>query len=108
MTPTSSHIQSQPSNQKPRQGHFQVYYFAAASSYTQKSAETFPAPLPLSQLFHVLETKYPGIREKVLSSCGVSLGMDYVDVEGTDGGGENSVVIKDGDEVGIIPPVSSG
>lgn len=34
--------------------------------------------------------------------------MDYVDVEGTDGGGENSVVIKDGDEVGIIPPVSSG
>lgn len=55
----------------------------------------------------------------MLRCCGVSLGLEYVDVEeaeqlekqreGGKGEGDGSVVvIKAGDEVGIIPPVSSG
>lgn len=85
-------------------GHFQIHYFAAASDYVGKPSESLPAPLALSQLFPVLESKYPGIREKVLKSCGVSVGFEYVDVE--DDGGR--VVIGIGEEVAIIPPVSSG
>jgi molybdopterin synthase sulfur carrier subunit len=96
------------------QSTFHIYYFASASSYTKKDTETLPAPLPLSDLFAVLENRYPGIRERVLRSCGVSLGLEYVDVEeaerGKSAGKEEGpvVVIRAGDEVGIIPPVSSG
>jgi hypothetical protein len=59
---------------------FQILYFASASSYTGKSSESLPAPLPLSQLFPLLEGKYPGIMQKVLQSCSVSVGLEYVDV----------------------------
>lgn len=84
---------------------FQIHYFSIASSYTGKNSESLPAPLPLSQLFETLETRYPGIREQVLSSCGVSVGDEYVDVEDAEDAGR---VIQAGDEVAIIPPVSSG
>lgn len=87
-------------------GNFQIHYFSIASSYTKKTTESLPAPLSLRQLFGLLEEMYPGIREKILSSCGVSLGMEYVDLDRDDVG--EDVVIRDGDEVGIIPPVSSG
>jgi molybdopterin converting factor small subunit len=89
---------------------FQIHYFASASTYTGKNTERLPAPLPLSSLFNTLEALYPGIKEKVLVSCSVSLGDEYVDVEVDGGaeGSERSVVIGDGDEVAIIPPVSSG
>lgn len=99
---------------------FQIYYFASASSYTKKDTEALPAPLPLSDLFVVLESRYPGIREKVLRSSAVSLGLEYVDVEEAErvdskSEGNNNkfkegpvIMIKAGDEVGIIPPVSSG
>lgn len=104
---------TEPSTQE-KKGTFQIHYFSTASTYTHKTTETLPAPLPLSQLFPLLESKYPGITEKVLGSCAVSLGVEYVDpspssssVSG-DTGGDTGVVIKDGDEVGIIPPVSSG
>ncbi|KAL3479065.1 hypothetical protein BJX99DRAFT_255843 [Aspergillus californicus] len=78
---------------------FQIYYFSTASTYTGKNTESLPAPLPLPKLFETLESLYPGISEKVLRSCGVSLGDEYVDVE--DGAG---AVIQAGDEVAIIPP----
>lgn len=82
---------------------FQIHYFSTASSYASKHSESLPAPLPLTRLFDTLESKYPGIREAVLRSCGVSVGDEYVDVEDGEG-----VVIQAGDEVAIIPPVSSG
>ncbi|OJJ51738.1 hypothetical protein ASPZODRAFT_148962 [Penicilliopsis zonata CBS 506.65] len=85
---------------------FIIHYFSTASSFTGKHSESLPAPLPLSRLFAVLEERYPGITEKVLDSCSVSLGDEYVDVQGNANGNEN--VIREGDEVGIIPPVSSG
>ncbi|KAF3384579.1 Molybdopterin synthase sulfur carrier subunit [Penicillium rolfsii] len=84
-------------------GEFTIHYFATAFQYTSKNTERLPAPLPLSELYRLLEERYPGIREKVLSSCGVSLQSEYVDMEE-----DAHKVIQVGDEVAIIPPVSSG
>lgn len=84
-------------------GEFIIHYFATASQFTSKNTERLPAPLPLSELFPLLEERYPGIREKVLGSCGVSLESEYVDIQE-----DADKVIKAGDEVAIIPPVSSG
>lgn len=89
---------------KPPAGHFNVLYFASASSLTGKEVEALPAPLPVGKLFAELESRYPGMRAKVLDSCMVTVNLDYVDVP-TDGEG---LVITEGDEVAIIPPVSSG
>ncbi|KAI9815596.1 MAG: hypothetical protein M1832_005457 [Thelocarpon impressellum] len=83
-------------------GQFKILYFASAASYTKKDSDRLDAPLPLSRLFDVLDERYPGMREKVLSSCAVTANLEYVDVHGS------GVVIGAGDEVAIIPPVSSG
>lgn len=80
-----------------------LLYFAAATSYTRKQHDFFPAPLPVGQLYDVLETQYPGIKERVLISSALTVNLDYVDVEE-----ESGKTIKAGDEVAIIPPVSSG
>lgn len=92
---------------KPLQGHFTVLYFASVSSLTSKESETLPAPLPLRKLFDVLEEKYSGIKDKVLSSCLVTVNLEYVDVPAPDDESSQAMV-KEGDEVAIIPPVSSG
>ena len=44
----------------------------------------------------------------VLESCAVTVNLEYVDVEEENGRERAGVVIKEGDEVAIIPPVSSG
>lgn len=88
-------------------GHFLLLYFASAASYTAKDSETFEAPLPLSSLFDHLERNYKGIKEKVLDSCLVTINLEYVDIPES-GKGESGPIIKAGDEVAIIPPVSSG
>lgn len=90
---------------KPPPAHFTLLYFASAASYTRRSYDFFAAPLPLSQLYDVLEQKYPDIKSKVLSTCALTVNLDYVDVEEEEGG---RTVIEAGDEVAIIPPVSSG
>lgn len=94
------------STPKPPSGHFNVLYFASASSYTGKDYESFPATMPLKKLFSELESRYPGIQTKILDSCLVTINLDYVDVTGEDGA--EDVVITEADEVAIIPPVSSG
>jgi len=104
--------------------HFTILYFATAKSYTGRDHDYLPAPLPLHQLFATLEAKYPGMRAQVLESCAVTVNLDYVDVEieedleGREDAAEKhegvrkvragKFVIQVGDEVGIIPPVSSG
>lgn len=88
-------------------GHFSILYFAAASTFTRKTSEHLPAPIRARDLFTLLEERYPGIGEKVLSSCAVTVNLAYVDVEEEDGEHVDSE-IKEGDEVAIIPPVSSG
>ena len=91
---------------KPPPGHFNVLYFASANTFTGRHHEAFPAPLPLKKLFAELDTKYPGILAKILDTCFVTVNLDYVDV--TSDEGVDNVVIQEGDEVAIIPPVSSG
>lgn len=88
-------------------GHFSILYFAAASTYTATSNEHLPAPLAARDLFAKLEEKYPGIGDKVLSSCAVTVNLSYIDVDGEDAA-DLELVIGEGDEVAIIPPVSSG
>jgi molybdopterin converting factor small subunit len=90
---------------KPPKGHFNVLYFASASSVAGKEYEAFPAPLPLGKLFSTLEERYPGITPKVLKSCLVTVNLDYVDIPKDD---DDEQKIQEGDEVAIIPPVSSG
>jgi hypothetical protein len=91
---------------------FTVLYFATASSYTTVFSEELPAPLLLAKLFPTLELRYPGITTKVLKSCAVTVNLEYVDIEDDSGLKSDATaegkLIQPGDEVGIIPPVSSG
>jgi len=89
------------------QGQFTILYFASASSYTSQSSESLPAPLPISKLFDTLDRKYPGMNSKILESCLVTINLEYVDLQVT-GSSEEGIIIEEGDEVAIIPPVSSG
>jgi len=95
---------------KPPAGSFTLLYFASASTFTRKTSEQIPAPLGASKLFEVLEEKYPGFRKKVLSSCAVTINLEYIDVERDteDDTSQVDQIIQEGDEVAIIPPVSSG
>ncbi len=88
--------------------HFRILYFASAASYTGRSSDTFPAPIRITDLFGVLEKQYPGITKAVLESCAVTLNLEYVDVEEEGGVQKGRAAINVGDEVAIIPPVSSG
>ncbi len=92
---------------KAPEARFLLLYFASAASYTSKESETIEAPLPLSNLFKVLEKKYIGIKQKVLDSCLVTINLEYVDMPDGEKG-DSEIFIKEGDEVAIIPPVSSG
>ena len=93
---------------KPAPGHFTLLYFAAAASFTRKQSEELPAPLTVADLFTSLERTYPGIREKVLESSLLTTNLEYVDVEADDAENGLGKMIQEGDEVAIIPPVSSG
>lgn len=89
-------------------GQFQLLYFASAASFTGRANDHLPAPLAIEDLFEKLERMYPGITSKVLDSCAVTVNMDYVDVDAAQEVSDSSRTIKAGDEVAIIPPVSSG
>ena len=95
---------------KPPPGHFSILYFASASSFTGKTGETLQAPLDIDRLYDVLEDRYRGIKDKILNSCAVTVNLQYVDIlDNTDDDGDmEHRTIKEGDEVAIIPPVSSG
>ena len=108
-------------------GTFTLLLFAAASTYTGNDSLTWSAPMTLQQVFDILEERYAGIKRKVLRTSAVTVNLEYVEfevdeegnvvsvegIESGEGGGEGDgdgggMVIKKGDEVGIIPPVSSG
>ncbi|KAI1143306.1 hypothetical protein F5Y05DRAFT_408753 [Hypoxylon sp. FL0543] len=91
---------------KPPEGHFNILYFASASSFTSKEFETLPAPLPLRKLFDTLEEQYNGIKDRILSSCLVTVNLNYVDVPNPDDE-SSQAVIQEGDEVAIIPPLNA-
>lgn len=115
-----------------------ILLFASAASYTNDTDTlTLAAPMTLGDIFTTLEQQYPGITAKVLRSSAFTVNLEYVDVEfgdddNDDNGGAggaraldtdiNNTKVKSasghlegwdtpinpGDEVGIIPPVSSG
>ena len=98
---------------KPRPGHFRILYFASASSFTGQTSDDLPAPLPVTDLFDVLEKKYPGFHKQVLCCCAVTINLNYVDLDEYKDGDSSRVhaqesFIREADEVAIIPPVSSG
>jgi molybdopterin converting factor small subunit len=94
---------------KPPKGHFNILYFASATYYTSKNVEALPAPLPLRKLFATLEERYKGIRASVLEHSLVTVNLMYLDVPDDKAAeGPDEIVIQEGDEVAIIPPVSSG
>lgn len=95
-------------SQEAPPGHFTLLYFASASSFTHKNHEFLPSPVAVCELFSVLDEKYSGMKQKVLSSCAVTVNLDYVDLQEEAEKGEDGLVIKEGDEVAILPPVSSG
>jgi molybdopterin converting factor small subunit len=84
-------------------GTFKVLYFATARSYTGKEEEALPAPLAVGALFAELDRRYRGMAERVLGSCRVAINWEYVDVAE-----DAERMVGPGDEVGIVPPVSSG
>jgi len=104
-TPQFEQMSSPP---QPPPGHFALLYFASANSYTSKEADYFEAPLSLPALFDLLEQKYAGIKKKILDSCLVTINLEYVELPGSVKDTTSEIVIKAGDEVAIIPPVSSG
>ena len=101
---------------EPPPGYFTLLYFASASSFTEKQSEFFAAPMKTTELFAILEKEYPGIKAKVLDSCALTVNREYVDIaeeippvaDQNSGGNSSAVLIHAGDEVAIIPPVSSG
>lgn len=96
---TSTSISEGPTNLNS----FTIHYFATASQYTAKNSERLPAPTTFSQLFPLLEERYPGIKDTILRSSGISVDGEYVDLDE-----EPTRLIQSGAEVAIIPPVSSG
>jgi len=84
-------------------GFFTILYFASAGSYTKKESEFLKAPLPMKELFPFLEERYKGIKKEILDSSMVTVNLEYVEDEA-----ETPSMIKEGDEVAIVPPVSSG
>lgn len=84
-------------------GTFKILYFSSATTITKKDSEFLSAPLALGKLFDTLDENYSGIKAKVLGSCMVTVNLEYVDIEE-----DAERELKEGDEVGIIPPVSSG
>jgi molybdopterin converting factor small subunit len=87
-------------------GHFKILYFGPAENHTSMASENLPAPLSVAKLFSTLEKKYGGIKTNLLESCLVTVNLEYVDVPEDEN--DEGMVIQEGDEVAIIPPVSSG
>ncbi|KAI4205927.1 MAG: hypothetical protein LQ350_000112 [Teloschistes chrysophthalmus] len=91
----------------PPPGQFSLLYFASAATFTRKASECLPAPLSVPDLFKHLEKTYPGIGETVLTSCLLTINLEYVEVDGEEWETATMTTIKEGDEVAIIPPLLS-
>ncbi|KAF9790910.1 hypothetical protein BJ322DRAFT_1000020 [Thelephora terrestris] len=86
-------------------GEITVLYFAAATTALGRTSETFTVPddgLKLSDLAKLIVTGHPnsGI-DRVLEHSRWSVDAELIDLP-------DSVVLRGGEEVAIIPPVSGG
>jgi molybdopterin converting factor small subunit len=83
-----------------------ILYFASASTATGKTTEKLAIPstgLPLPSLPSLLLSHYPNNTSlpQVLSSSQWSINAEMID-------DPSYVILKGGDEVAVIPPVSGG
>jgi molybdopterin converting factor small subunit len=83
-----------------------ILYFASASTATGKTIEKLSIPstgLPLPSLNDLLISHYPNNTNlpKVLNSSQWSVNEEMVD-------DPSSVILRGGEEVAVIPPVSGG
>jgi molybdopterin synthase sulfur carrier subunit len=96
-----------------------VLFFAAASTYTTQESTTLRGGVSLRQLLADLETKFPGFTSKIISGSAITVNLEYVDfnvdelskgnaADEKDAADGLGMIVQPGDEVGIIPPVSSG
>ncbi len=80
---------------------FTVLFFAAARDIAGPEMKIDDS-IPLGNLPPLLIQMHPAL-ETILTSCAVCVNLEYYDITE-----DATFVIKKGDEVGIIPPVSSG
>ena len=93
------------------QGHFTVLYFASAASFTRRDRDLFPAPMTIDHLCKALEKSYPGITKAILQSSAMTLNLEYINTDAelfNEDMANTATLIREADEVAIIPPVSSG
>ena len=86
-------------------GEITVLYFAAATTATGRTSETFALPddgLKLSNLAKLIVSRHPntGI-DRVLEGSRWSVDAELVQVL-------DSFILRGGEEVAVIPPVSGG
>lgn len=62
----------------------------------------------VTELWNALDQKYPGMKERVLDSAALTVNLEYVDLDEEAAKSSGALVIQENDEVGVIPPVSSG
>jgi molybdopterin converting factor small subunit len=88
-----------------RQKPITVLYFASASTATGRTSEEIILPdggIKLSELSALLTLRYPGTHlDAILSTSQWSVDLEMVDDPAM-------VVLKGGEEIGVICPVSGG
>lgn len=77
-------------------------------SFTKQQCHLFEAPICSATLFQALEEAYPNITQRILNSSAITVNLDYMEFEQGSGKDFNCFEIQAGDEVAVIPPVSSG
>ena len=88
-------------------------FFAKAKEIVKKAKESSPLVVPLpskfdnvKDLFEKVESEFPEL--KTLDRCFVfALNENYLD-ETDDNDQSEGIILKDGDELAIIPPLSGG
>ena len=77
-----------------------IKYFASAADATQRREEsiTMNCSQTVGELLNQLEKKYPALKN-LRPYLRVAVGQEY---------GADEILLRDGDEVAIIPPVCGG
>ena len=85
-----------------------IGYWAALKDLTKQNEQciSVPANTPVNQFLSYLLQQQPLVAtdqgQNILRTCACAINLEYVDLI------NDTHVMKDGDEVALIPPVSSG
>lgn len=79
-----------------------IEYFGPSKDFTKKTSEQVSDIITLQNLYdHLTLTYSREFQSYVQQNCGITLNYEYIDRN-------QDIRFKDGDEICIIPPVSSG